>query len=133
MDKMAKGDLAKLRKNYKKSDGLKGEVMISMGTCGIAAGANDVFKHITETLQENGVTNISVRKTGCLGMCFCEPNLAVRVEGMPEVFYGNVNEAMAISIVTEHIIKKQIVKNNVIFMPTKDTGRQLFNDAEAEK
>ena len=66
-------------------------------------------------------------------MCFCEPNLAVRVDGMPEIFYGNVNEQVAMSIVTEHIMKKQIVKNNVIFMPTKDTGKKLFKSAEAGK
>lgn len=133
MAKMTKGDLAKFRKDFKKDNKVKGEIMISMGTCGIAAGANDVLRHITETLQENGVTNISVRKTGCLGMCFCEPNLAVRVDGMPEIFYGNVNEQVAMSIVTEHIMKKQIVKNNVIFMPTKDTGKKLFKSAEAGK
>jgi len=55
------------------------------------------------------------------------------VDGMPEIFYGNVDEKTAMDIVTEHIMKKQIVKNNVVFMPTKDTGKKIFNDAEAGK
>lgn len=131
MAKMNKGDLAKFRKNIKKENG--GEIMISMGTCGIAAGASNVYKEMEETLKANGITNISLGKTGCLGMCFCEPNLVVRVNGMPEIFYGNVDETIAHSIITEHIMKKQILKSNVIFMPTKDTGKNIFKAAEADK
>ncbi|PKL92732.1 MAG: 2Fe-2S ferredoxin [Candidatus Goldiibacteriota bacterium HGW-Goldbacteria-1] len=131
MAKMEKGDLAKFRNTYKNES--KGEIMISMGTCGIAAGASDVFKEMEETLKANGITNVKLEKTGCLGMCFCEPNLAVRVEGMPEIFYGNVDETVAHSIITEHVMKKQILKSNVIFMPTKDTGKNIFKAAEADK
>ncbi|HNZ28660.1 MAG TPA: (2Fe-2S) ferredoxin domain-containing protein [Candidatus Goldiibacteriota bacterium] len=130
MAKMAKGDLEKFRKNYKKSG--NGEIMISMGTCGIAAGALDVYKEMEETLKANGINNITLGKTGCLGMCFCEPNLSVKVEGMPEIFYGNVDKTMAHSIITEHVMKKHILKSNVIFMPSKDTGRNIFKAAEAK-
>jgi (2Fe-2S) ferredoxin len=50
---------------------------------------------------------------------------------MPEILYGNVDEKAAHSIVSEHIIKKNILNNYVIFMPSKDTGRNIFNDREA--
>ncbi|MBN2754187.1 MAG: (2Fe-2S) ferredoxin domain-containing protein [Candidatus Goldbacteria bacterium] len=131
MAKMGKGDLAKFRKDFKKN--IKGEIMISMGTCGIAAGAAVMYKVMEDTLKANGITNIELRKTGCLGMCFCEPNLAVRIEDMPEIFYGNVDENVAQSIITEHVMKKHILKSNVIFMPSKDTGKNIFKAVEAEK
>ena len=83
MEKMKKGDLEKFRKNYKPDH--KGEIVISMGTCGIAAGGETVYKLFEQDLKEKGLVNIKLKKTGCLGMCFCEPNLVVRMEGMPEI------------------------------------------------
>lgn len=130
MDKMKKGDLEKFRKNFKADS--KGEIMISMGTCGIAAGGDDVYKIFQDELKNNGLEeSVKLKKTGCLGMCFCEPNMVVKIEGMPEILYGNVDEKAAHSIVSEHIIKKNILNNYVIFMPSKDTGRNIFKDREA--
>ena len=67
MDKMKKGDLEKFRKNYKADT--KGEIMISMGTCGIAAGGDAVYKIFQEELKNNGLEeSVRLKKTGCLGM-----------------------------------------------------------------
>jgi len=124
MNKLKKGGLAEFRNNY--SVNSEGEIMISMGTCGIAAGGDIVYKAIEEELKNKGLSGIRLKKTGCLGMCFCEPNLVVKLEGMPEILYGNVDEKTAHSIVTEHVVKKNILNNYVIFMPSKDTGRNMF-------
>ncbi|MEI7542540.1 MAG: (2Fe-2S) ferredoxin domain-containing protein [bacterium] len=126
MDKMKKGDLEKFRKAFKPDH--KGEIMISMGTCGIAAGGDTIYKIFEEELKSKGLESIKLKKTGCLGMCFCEPNLVVKLEGMPEILYGNVDEKAARSIVSEHVIKKNILNNYVIFMPSKDTGLNIFKD-----
>ena len=127
MDKMKKGDLEKFRNNYKEDH--KGEIVVSMGTCGIAAGGDAVYKIFENELKSNGLEGtIKLKKTGCLGMCFCEPNLVVKINGMPEILYGNVDEKTAHSIVSEHIIKKNILNNYVIFMPSTDTGKNIFKD-----
>jgi (2Fe-2S) ferredoxin len=127
MDKMKKGDLEKFRQNFKEDH--KGEIVVSMGTCGIAAGGDAVYKTFENELKSNGLEGtIKLKKTGCLGMCFCEPNLVVKVNGMPEILYGNVDEKTAHSIVSEHIIKKNILNNYVIFMPSTDTGKNIFKD-----
>ena len=126
MDKMKKGDLEKFRKAFKPDH--KGEIMISMGTCGIAAGGDTIYKIFEEELKSKGLESIKLKKTGCLGMCFCEPNLVVKLEGMPEILYGNVDEKAARSIVSEHVIKKNILNNYVIFMPSKDTGLNIFKE-----
>ena len=126
MEKMKKGDLDKFRKAFKPDQ--KGEIMISMGTCGIAAGGDTIYKTIEEDLKNKGLENIRLKKTGCLGMCFCEPNLVVKIEGMPEILYGNVDEKAAHLIVSEHLVKKNILNNYVIFMPSSDTGKNIFKD-----
>lgn len=127
MAKMIKGDLEKFRKSFKPDH--KGEIMISMGTCGIAAGGDMIYKIFEDEIKNKGLENsIKLKKTGCLGMCFCEPNMIVKLEGMPEILYGNVDEKAAHLIVSEHVIKKNILNNYVIFMPSKDTGKNIFKD-----
>ncbi len=126
MNKMKKGDLADFRRNHKSSH--KGEVVISMGTCGIAAGGDSIYKLFESEMKEKGLDNIQLKKTGCLGMCFCEPNLVVKLDGMPDILYGNVDEKTAILIMNEHLTKKRIVNFNTIFMPTDDIGKKFFKD-----
>ena len=98
----------------------KGKIVISLGTCGIAAGGDKVFETFQKAFAEKHITNIELKQTGCLGMCFCEPNLFVSVEGMPDVLYGYVTPEIAERIVDEHIVKKSLVNEYVIFMPIKD-------------
>ena len=126
MEKMKRWDLAKFRKSYKSP--YKGEVVISMGTCGIAAGGDAIYKLFETEMKEKGLDNIKLKKTGCLGMCFCEPNLVVKIEGMPEILYGNVDEKAALLIMNEHLTKKRIVNFNTIFMPTNDIGKKIYKD-----
>lgn len=124
MNKLKQGGLAELRKNFTEKN--TGEIMISMGTCGIAAGGDLIYKAFEEELKNKGLDTIKLKKTGCLGMCFCEPNLVVKLAGMPEILYGNVDVKVAHSIVSEHVVKKNILNNYVIFMPSKDTGKNIF-------
>jgi (2Fe-2S) ferredoxin len=126
MEKMKKGDLAKFRSSYKPN--CKGEVVISMGTCGIAAGGDAIYKLFETEMKEKGLDNIKLKKTGCLGMCFCEPNMVVKIDGMPDILYGNVDERIALLIMNEHLTKKRIVNFNTIFMPTNDIGKKIYKD-----
>lgn len=124
MEKMKKGDLDKFRKNYK-SD-FRGEITISMGTCGIAAGGDKIYELFKKELNEKGLEDIQLKKTGCLGMCFCEPNLVVKLDGMVEILYGYVDEKIALRIINDHLTKKSIVNSYAIFMPTNDIGKDIF-------
>lgn len=74
-------NLTKIRSSYKKNEN---EILVSMGTCGIAAGAEEIYKTLVEEIKERQL-NITVKKTGCLGLCFCEPNLIIKIQGMPEI------------------------------------------------
>jgi (2Fe-2S) ferredoxin len=124
MAKLKKGDLDKLRKEHSKP--VKCEIVVSMGTCGIAAGGNDVMAVFEKELKEKGLNYVTLKKTGCMGMCFCEPNLMVKMEGMPDILYGNVDAKLADLIITEHIMKKKIVNQHIIFMPSKDVGKKMI-------
>ena len=49
------------------------QIVVSMGSCGIAAGANQTYISVQEQIHQKGLRNISVSKTGCIGQCSQEP------------------------------------------------------------
>ena len=49
------------------------QIIIGMGTCGIAAGAREVMKAVLEELAKRDIHDVAVLQTGCIGMCQKEP------------------------------------------------------------
>jgi NADP-reducing hydrogenase subunit HndB len=90
------------------------EVIVGMGTCGIAAGARETMKAILETIQTENMLGIVVKQTGCIGLCEKEPIVQVVVGEQPKVTYGKVTPEVARKIMKEHVAAGTIVQNNVI-------------------
>ncbi len=84
-------------------------VVVSMGTCGIAAGAKDVVKAFMAEAGERGLLNMTVSQTGCMGYCAMEPVIEVSCPGMEKVLYTRVTPEMVGRIVEEHIVGGKIV------------------------
>ncbi len=87
-------------------------IKIGMSTCGIAAGAEDVYSVFTEEIEKRKL-QFKVLKCGCLGMCFAEPLVEVAVEGMPTILYGRINRDSALKILDKHIAGKMIIQDFV--------------------
>ena len=50
------------------------EILVSMGTCGIAAGTGNVLKAIYDEISAKHLENsFGVREVGCMGLCYAEP------------------------------------------------------------
>ena len=96
------------------------QVVVGMGTCGIAAGAKDTFAALVDTLAEKGITNVLIRQTGCMGLCHSEPTVEVVAPGMPTVIYGHVDAATAKDIVEKHIVGKQLIEGKILDKPSID-------------
>jgi len=111
MTKLTPGDLEKMSKvlNNKPKDWIK----VGLSSCGIAAGAEDVFNFFVEEVKKRNL-QIEIKKCGCAGMCYAEPLVEVSVEGLPSVIYGGVNKDIATKILEKHVISKMLV-NDCIF------------------
>jgi NADP-reducing hydrogenase subunit HndB len=126
MAKLTLADLKKLRDDKKKeiekrdTEGKTTQVIIGMGTCGIAAGAKDAFTAFLDEIDARGLTDVAVTQTGCMGLCYAEPTVEVIVPGMPAIVYGNVKAELAKRIVDEHIVAKKIIGGNVFGKPMAD-------------
>jgi len=94
-------------------------IKVGMSSCGIAAGAEDVFKALVEEARKRNI-QIDVRKCGCLGMCSVEPLVEVKVEGLPAVIYGRVNRETAVKIIEEHVVAKTLVNDCIFDLTLKE-------------
>jgi NADH:ubiquinone oxidoreductase subunit F (NADH-binding)/NAD-dependent dihydropyrimidine dehydrogenase PreA subunit/(2Fe-2S) ferredoxin len=64
-------------------------VYIGMGSCGLAAGAEEVLAATRQCLQERQV-DAEIVKVGCIGPCYLEPLLDVQLPGKPRLSYSNM-------------------------------------------
>jgi NADP-reducing hydrogenase subunit HndB len=112
-------DLKKIReealeKRRMKSSSGNIQVVVAMGTCGIAAGARDTMKAILDTIETQNLTGITVSQTGCMGLCEQEPIVQVIVGEQPKVTYGKVNPQAALKIMQQHVVGGKTVDEMVI-------------------
>lgn len=112
-------DLKKLReealeKRKAKTTEGRAQIIVGMGTCGIAAGARDTMKAILDTIEKDNLSGILVTQTGCMGMCEKEPIVQVVVGENEKVTYGKVTPEVAREIVQKHVVNGQVVKTNLI-------------------
>jgi NADP-reducing hydrogenase subunit HndB len=109
-------DLKKIREEALKKQELKEtsgktEVIVGMGTVGIAAGARETLKAILDYIEENELSDIIVRQTGNIGLDSFEPIVQVVLPGEEKVTYGKVDPAMAERIMKEHVVGGEVVSD----------------------
>ncbi|HAF48241.1 MAG TPA: 2Fe-2S ferredoxin [Anaerolineaceae bacterium] len=109
-------DLKKIREDALKKQQLKEtsgktEVIVGMGTVGIAAGARETLKAILDIIEKDNLSDIIVRQTGNIGLDSYEPIVQVILPGEEKVSYGKVNPEMARRIMKEHVLGGEIVKD----------------------
>lgn len=103
--------LQKQRENAKKiwedfSSGKKARVMVGAATCGRAAGALDVISAFKSELKAQGLENdVDVVETACIGLCYAEPLVEVRMAGEPSVLYSRVSPKDVGKLVKEHLVE----------------------------
>jgi len=93
--------------------GDKAEVIVGMGTCGIAAGARDILQEIMKEIDKRDL-DVIVSQTGCIGMCEKEPLVDVKLPGEDRVTYGEVETSDASKIISSHVVNGSVVDDLVV-------------------
>jgi NADP-reducing hydrogenase subunit HndB len=126
MAKMSLEELRKLREKSKRELDMRDtenktiQVVVGMGTSGIAAGAKATLSAFMDELEEHGLANVALRQTGSLGLDHAEPTVEVKMPEMPTVIYGNVTPEVAKQIVRQHIMRRELVDDHVYDRPAAD-------------
>lgn len=106
-------DAALAKRKLGETSGSK-QVIVGMGTCGIAAGARETMKSVLDFIEANNLENVVVTQTGCIGLCEQEPIMQVVMPGQEKVTYGKVDPEVAKKIMKEHVTDGKVVQSNVI-------------------
>jgi NADP-reducing hydrogenase subunit HndB len=92
------------------------QVIVGMGTCGIAAGARETMKAVLKYIETENLQNIIVTQTGCIGLCEQEPILQVVIGNQPKVTYGKVTTEVVKDIMKTHIVGGKPFAHHIIPM-----------------
>ena len=86
---------------FRSEDATQTRVIVGMATCGIASGARPVLSALANAVQEEGLSNINVTQTGCIGLCQYEPIVEVMEPGKEKVTYVKMTPEKAIALIEE--------------------------------
>jgi NADH-quinone oxidoreductase subunit F len=67
---------------------------VGAGSCGLAAGADEVLAAVDLYLDEHNV-DAQVVRVGCIGPCYLEPLLDVQLPGKPRISYSNMTAELS--------------------------------------
>jgi len=84
------------------------QIRVAMATCGIAAGARTVMNTLIEKLEKEKIPAV-VTQGGCMGYCYAEPTIEVKVPGKDPVVFGKVDSAVAEDIVVKYIKNGELI------------------------
>jgi len=104
MNKLKKKISEAKRKWEKIEDNKEPIIYVGAASCGRAAGALELITETDRFIQEN---NVSARliQVGCIGPCYLEPLVDIKMPGQPRISYSNVNIGLLSKILKSHLIE----------------------------
>ena len=83
----------------------KVNIIIHMGTCGIASGAQKILDLLKEELSKSKIRKeILISKSACIGFCGKEPLVTIEISGQEPVIYQELNQEKILEIFEKHIL-----------------------------
>ncbi len=118
--KLDRSKFIKFKEDLKTKQAEETVILVGLGSCGVAAGARKTFEAFQEEISSKNLSGITVKQTGCMGLCETEPTVEVKVAGMPDIIYGKVTPEIARKIIEKHVIRKILVNNLIQDRPSSD-------------
>ncbi len=81
----------------------KPQLIFGLGTCGIAAGGMQLKEFAKEYLAEKKI-DAEISSVGCIGMCYAEPLVDVKIPGKPRVTYGKMTVEKLKEVIDTHLV-----------------------------
>jgi len=78
-------------------------ILVGRGSCGIAAGANEIYNALEMSISENGL-DAKLLNTGCIGACYLEPIVDVVSDAGEKYTYVKMSVEGIRDIVQQHLI-----------------------------
>ena len=79
------------------------QINVSLATCSIAAGARDTYSAFEEEIQQQGLTDVELRSSGCMCFCYAEPTVEITRPGTTPLIFGGVDANKARQLVQTYV------------------------------
>ncbi len=96
-------------------------VKVGLASCGIAAGAEDVYQKLAEYISQNNLP-AKLTRTACIGMCFEEPIVELDGKELGSITLGQVSPDNIIALLDEYLAGKT-PSSNIILAAKQDASR----------
>jgi NADH-quinone oxidoreductase subunit F len=106
------------------------KVIVGLGSCGVAAGANKTYEKI-KALQHHEKLDFELKKTSCVGMCYREPLVEI-IDDSGSYIYGNVDENRAMDLIEKHIKNNEPIREYIVKSDLFETEDNSFTDSQVK-
>ena len=109
---------------------MKTKVIVGMGSCGIAAGANKTY-NVLENIKVADSLDVDLSKTSCVGMCYKEPLVEI-IDESGYYMYGGIDEKKAKEIIESHVVNKTPVKEYIVKSDKFETENDSYFNGQVK-
>ncbi len=102
-------------------------IIVGAGTCGRAAGAMETWAKAEETLKELKI-DAEFMEVGCIGPCYLEPLIDIKIPGKPRLSYSNVSPSKVENILREIFEEDKIPERDFVGTFGDHDGLKKFWD-----
>ena len=99
----SRSDLERIRKRMLPGLEKGARIVVGLGTCGLAAGAQQVYDAMEAELKKEGLTDVALEATGCVGICQFEPVVEVYRPEQARTTYVRMTPERGVRVVQQHI------------------------------
>ncbi len=108
----------------------KTQVIVGLGSCGIAAGANKVYNKI-KALKKVDNLDFELKQTSCIGMCYREPLVEI-IDESGSYLYGEIDEKKVVDLIDQHIVNQNPIKDYVVKTDLFKTKDDVFFEGQVK-
>jgi NADH:ubiquinone oxidoreductase subunit F (NADH-binding)/(2Fe-2S) ferredoxin len=105
-------------------------ITVGMGTCGLAAGAEETLAAIEAELEKRGL-NAVISRVGCVGMCSYEPMVELQARGRPRISYGQATASNVPEIFAAYFegtpLQRSVVVGQAVPVLIGENGQRLHS------
>lgn len=101
------------------------EITIGLGSCGMAAGANDLLRLFTQAKNKFNLP-LQIKATGCIGVCHEEPLVDFKDNKGKTYSYSQIDIRKATALLKEHVGKGKIKEEWLLKEDTKGSSAHEF-------
>lgn len=91
---------------------MKKQIIVGLGSCGIAAGAGKVYEKVKSIIEVDNL-DVELKQTSCIGMCYKEPLVEI-IDENGHYLYGDIDEKKVIDLIDKHLVNGEVIKDYVV-------------------